>query len=68
MDFKGDELKELKLIPISLGYNQTRSQRVRPMIAEKKIGEKILKKLQALSANYGTISNIKDGIGEIEFN
>ena len=60
--FRGHELTELKLYPISLGYGQPRQVRGRPLFAERKLGEKIIADLSERSAPYGTEIRMKGGV------
>lgn len=65
MRFKGDTLSELTLYPISLGSDLLPSQRGRPRFPDKPLAEKILRKLQELSAPYNTKIEMHDGIGKV---
>jgi poly-gamma-glutamate synthesis protein (capsule biosynthesis protein) len=64
--FRGDQLAELALHPITLGHGKSRSVRGRPMFAEGALGQKILGDLTRLSAAYGTRIAIKNGVGYVE--
>jgi hypothetical protein len=66
MEYTEDKLRELLLYPIELGMNKTRSQRGRPMLADEKLGEKILDTIKKLSEPYGTEIKIKDNVGIVE--
>ncbi len=63
MKFKNDFLEELVLYPIELGQDKPRSQRGRPMLADKTEGLKILNIIRKLSIPYGTEIDVKDNIG-----
>jgi poly-gamma-glutamate capsule biosynthesis protein CapA/YwtB (metallophosphatase superfamily) len=62
--FKGDKLKEVKLYPLSL-FDEQRSHRGIPLLADKVLGKQIIEKMNALSAPYNTKIDFKDGIGFI---
>jgi poly-gamma-glutamate synthesis protein (capsule biosynthesis protein) len=64
--FRGQELIELALHPITLGFGQPRSVRGRPLFAEGEAGRKILNDVTKLSAAMGTRIAIRDGIGYVE--
>ncbi len=64
--FRGDQLIELALHPITLGFGQSRSVRGRPMFADGDLGQKILRDLVKLSAAMGTKITIRDDIGYVE--
>jgi hypothetical protein len=64
--FRGKQLTELALHPISLGFGQARSVRGRPQFAEGDAGQKILGDLTKLSSAMGTKIVIRDGIGYVD--
>ncbi|MEO7134765.1 MAG: CapA family protein [Vicinamibacterales bacterium] len=64
--YRGDQLIELALHPITLGHGQSRSVRGRPLFAEGPLGEKILGDVVRLSAPMGTKVTIRNGIGYVE--
>jgi poly-gamma-glutamate synthesis protein (capsule biosynthesis protein) len=64
-DFAGDELAEIRVYPLELGFGKPRSQRGRPMLASPEAADRILSRLAALSAKRGTHMAIKDGVGVI---
>jgi poly-gamma-glutamate capsule biosynthesis protein CapA/YwtB (metallophosphatase superfamily) len=64
--FRGEQLTELALHPITLGHGKARSVRGRPMFAEGELGQKILGDLVRLSAPMGTTITIRNGIGYVE--
>lgn len=66
MEYKGDELSELRLYPVELGMDKPRSQRGRPMLADEKYGKKILEIIKKLSEAYGTEITIKDNVGTVK--
>jgi poly-gamma-glutamate capsule biosynthesis protein CapA/YwtB (metallophosphatase superfamily) len=63
--FKGRELVELALHPISLGFKLPASQRGRPMLAESQLGNKIIDDLTRLSASFGTKIENRNGVGYV---
>ncbi len=64
-EWSGQQLVELTLHPITLGYGQPRHVRGRPMMAEGELADKILGDLVRLSAPYGTQFDISDGIARV---
>ncbi len=56
---------EVRLYPIDLGVDLTGAARGVPRTASKKIGQRILERLQRLSADYGTKIAIENGVGLI---
>jgi poly-gamma-glutamate capsule biosynthesis protein CapA/YwtB (metallophosphatase superfamily) len=64
--FRGEQLTELALHPITLGFGKPRSVRGRPLFAEGELGQKILGDLARLSAEMGTKITIRNGIGYVE--
>jgi poly-gamma-glutamate synthesis protein (capsule biosynthesis protein) len=65
VDYEGDRLRQIRLYPIELGFHMPPSQRGRPMLADATTGERILKRIQRLSARYGTDIRIEEGIGVV---
>jgi poly-gamma-glutamate capsule biosynthesis protein CapA/YwtB (metallophosphatase superfamily) len=63
--FRGDQLVELALHPITLGFGKSRSVRGRPQFAEGELGQKILGDLVKLSGDMGTKITIRNGIGYV---
>jgi poly-gamma-glutamate synthesis protein (capsule biosynthesis protein) len=63
--FKGKELVELALHPISLGFGQPPSRRGRPMLANASLGKKIIEDLVTLSKPFGTRIEYRDGVGYV---
>lgn len=59
-------LREVRLYPVDLGFGCTMSQRGRPMLAEKKVAQKILTWLQEVSAPYGTDIKVDGAVGTIQ--
>ena len=64
-EWSGQQLVELTLHPISLGYGQPRHVRGRPMMAEGPLADKILQDLVRLSEPYGTQFEIRDGVARV---
>jgi poly-gamma-glutamate capsule biosynthesis protein CapA/YwtB (metallophosphatase superfamily) len=64
--YRGEQLIELALHPITLGHGQARSVRGRPLFADGPLGQKILGDLVRLSAPMGTRISIRNGIGYVE--
>ena len=64
-EWSGQQLVELTLHPISLGYGQPRHVRGRPMMAEGALADKILQDLVRLSEPYGTQFEIRDGVARV---
>lgn len=63
--FRGEQLTELALHPITLGYGESRSVRGRPLFAEGELGGKILGDIVKLSNEMGTKITVRDGIGYV---
>ena len=64
--FRGEQLTELALHPITLGHGKARSVRGRPMFAEGALGQKILGDIVKLSAAFGTKITIRNGVGYVD--
>ena len=64
--FNGDKLSELKLYPVRLGQEKTRSQRGRPVLAVGEEADSIIEELGKLSDPYGTEILLEDGIGSVK--
>jgi poly-gamma-glutamate synthesis protein (capsule biosynthesis protein) len=66
VSFRPDHsLDKITLIPISLGYQEPRSQRGRPRLATPEQAKEVADKLTALSATYGTTIAWSNGQGVI---
>jgi hypothetical protein len=63
--FKEGGLGEIKLYPITLGFGKSRAQRGVPLLAERKLGKKIVDDLGRLSSPYGTKIEFRDGVGVV---
>jgi poly-gamma-glutamate synthesis protein (capsule biosynthesis protein) len=64
--FKGKQLVDIALHPISLGFQKPRTERGRPVLANAELGKKILDDLVRLSEPYGTKIQIKGGVGYVD--
>jgi len=64
--FRGKQLLELALHPITLGFGTSPSVRGRPLLADRELGKKILDDLTERSKRYGTKIVMKDGVGYVE--
>jgi poly-gamma-glutamate capsule biosynthesis protein CapA/YwtB (metallophosphatase superfamily) len=64
--FVGEELTELALHPITLGYGQPVQVRGRPLLAGGELGEKIIGDLKRLSEPFGTEITVRRGVGYVE--
>lgn len=63
--YRAGALSEIRIIPTDLGFGRPRYQRGRAVSAEGQMAEKILQRLQKLSAPYGTRIEIHNGVGLI---
>jgi poly-gamma-glutamate capsule biosynthesis protein CapA/YwtB (metallophosphatase superfamily) len=63
--FRGRQLVELVLHPISLGFKQSAARRGRPVLADPELGRKIIEDLIKLSAPFGTVIQYRDGVGHL---
>jgi len=64
--FKGKQLVELALYPISLGFKKPATERGRPMFADPELGKKILDDVTKLSAPFGTGIQVRNGVGYVD--
>jgi poly-gamma-glutamate synthesis protein (capsule biosynthesis protein) len=62
-DFEGDEVVQLRLYPIELGWKEPRSQRGTPRLAPEALGRRIIEHLAELSRPFGTEIRYENGIG-----
>ena len=62
----GKELAAIELYPITLGFGLPPSQRGRPMLADRTLGEKIVKDLIERSKAFGTTIEWRDGVGVVK--
>ena len=63
--FNGDQLTELVLHPITLGYGQPAWIRGRPMLARGDLANKILNDLVQRSEPFGTEIEVREGVGYV---
>jgi len=61
--WKGKEIVEIKLYPISLGFGKPRTVRGRPLFAKADLSKKIIEDLTSLSKPFGTTVEYQDGTG-----
>jgi poly-gamma-glutamate capsule biosynthesis protein CapA/YwtB (metallophosphatase superfamily) len=66
--FTGEQLTELKLYPITLGFRKPRPQRGRPMLAGPELGKKIIDDVARFSVPFGTRVEFRDGVGIVAVN
>lgn len=64
--FRGKQLVELALHPISLGFKKPAAQRGRPLFADPELGKKILGDLVKASEPFGTRIEVRNGVGYVE--
>ncbi|MFQ5903414.1 MAG: CapA family protein [Candidatus Binatia bacterium] len=64
--FKERKLHEIRLYPIDQGHGRPRAQRGRPLLADGRVGDRIIERLQYLSRFYGTEISKEDGVGVIK--
>lgn len=64
-DYKGGDLKEVRLYPIDLGHGKPIPQRGRPVLARGNVAREILEWLQQTSEPFGTDIQIEGDIGVI---
>jgi poly-gamma-glutamate capsule biosynthesis protein CapA/YwtB (metallophosphatase superfamily) len=62
-EFSGDDLAGLQLYAIDLGHQRPRTGRGRPMLADQVVADRVLARVERLSAKYGTRIERRDGIG-----
>ena len=64
-EYANGELKEIRLHPIDLGFQQPMSQRGRPVLAYGPVAQQVLRWLQEVSKPYGTEISIEGDVGVI---
>ena len=64
--FENNALKEIRLLPVTLGFNTPRARRGRPMRAGAELGRTIIERLARLSEPFGTAIRFADGAGVID--
>jgi poly-gamma-glutamate synthesis protein (capsule biosynthesis protein) len=67
-EYNGPTLKEIRLYPLDLGNTFDKQRRGIPHFADAATGERILKKLQAISAPFGTTIDLNGSVGIIRAN
>lgn len=65
-EFSGDDLAGLRLYPIDLGHQRPRTGRGRPMLAEGAVADRVLARVERLSAKYGTRIERQEGVGVVK--
>ena len=61
-----DDLTGLTLHPVDLLYDEPRSRRGHPVLAEGDVADRIFDRLAALSEPYGTTLNVSEGVVRVE--
>jgi len=64
-DFQRNDVKEIRLYPLELGFGLPRSQRGRPLLASGEAAERVIGRVAELSRRYGTHVSYRDGVGVI---
>jgi poly-gamma-glutamate capsule biosynthesis protein CapA/YwtB (metallophosphatase superfamily) len=64
--WQGEELVELVLHPISLGFGQPSWVRGRPVLATDDLGEKIIEDIRVRSERFGTKIEFRGGVGRVK--
>ncbi len=59
-------LREVRLYPVDEGHRKSRAQRGRPVLADERVGERIIERVRRLSQPYGTEISTQDGVGIIK--
>jgi poly-gamma-glutamate synthesis protein (capsule biosynthesis protein) len=67
-EYEGPKLKTIRLYPLDLGNTFDKARRGIPHFADSAVGDRILKKLQTVSAPLGTKIKIEAGVGIIRVN
>lgn len=63
--FRERKLAEIRLYPVDLGYGRPRAQRGRPVLADERVGGRIIERLQHVCHRYGTTVTQRNGVGII---
>jgi poly-gamma-glutamate synthesis protein (capsule biosynthesis protein) len=63
--FRGGQLIDLKLHPISLGFGKLPGRRGRPLLADEQLSKKIIDDMIRLSKPFGTNIEYRNGIGSV---
>ena len=64
--FRNQELAELALHPIDLGFGKPVQVRGRPVPADRELGEKIINDLRRISEPFGTEIEMRRGVGYVK--
>ncbi|MBI3371181.1 MAG: CapA family protein [Betaproteobacteria bacterium] len=64
-EFRGRNLTALRLHPIDLGHGKPRAQRGRPVLARGEVADRILQRLQRLSARHGADVTVEGATGVV---
>jgi len=65
-EFKNENIISITLYPVDLGMNKNRPHRGVPFIASGEKAEKIIRRVDRLSAQYGTSISFEDGKGVVD--
>ncbi len=65
-DFEAGRVARITIHPIELGYGKARGHRGRPLTASPEAADRILDRIASRSKRYGTVIQVKDGLGVIE--
>ena len=65
-EYKNGDLDRIKLHPLDLGFDASRTRRGHPRLADEETADRILDRLTDLSAPYGTSIRNEDGVGVID--
>jgi poly-gamma-glutamate capsule biosynthesis protein CapA/YwtB (metallophosphatase superfamily) len=63
--FEQQQLKEIELHPLDMGFGRPRPQRGRPLLADEKLGTTILERVARISELFGTRIEQRNGRGVI---
>jgi poly-gamma-glutamate capsule biosynthesis protein CapA/YwtB (metallophosphatase superfamily) len=63
--FEQQQLKEIELHPVDMGFGRPRPQRGRPLLADEKLGTTILERVARISELFGTRIEQRNGRGVI---
>jgi poly-gamma-glutamate capsule biosynthesis protein CapA/YwtB (metallophosphatase superfamily) len=64
-EFRGRALTGLRLHPLDLGHGRSRAQRGRPVLAQGEVADRILRRVQRLSARHGAEVAIDGATGVV---
>ena len=60
-EFDGTRLRSIELHPTDLGFERSRAQRGRPVLAEPQVADEVLARMKVMSAAFGTDIDIQTG-------